>query len=603
MCDGTRMLVQKTAPRIGLTLAHGHFKAREWVYVCAAGCHWPSGALVTLRSLSLSEALPSDANVGYDVMVFVGLERFLKHRQREEIRTALKQKYGVVLSEGGVSNLATRFIEYLARLHRKRAPRLKEALEQDGGWPLHVDATGEAGRGTVLAVIAGWRKWVLGSWKISTERTDLILPCLHQVVERFGPPCAIMRDMGKAMTPAADALVSELEAPIPVLTCHQHFLADVGKDLLEPAHAELRSLFRRHKVRPKLRELVRDLGRDLGAGIADARDAVFEQLSQADSARQVPAGEDGVAFIRGIAQWVLDYKTDAKGLGFPFDRPYLDFHDRALKAGRAIDTFLAEPPADKKAARLLRRMKRHLDPVAAEVPFRQVTKRLRQRAELFDELRGVLRAASNLQENESPEDLIEMRDGLDTFEKSLRQRRPARGPAQDNREAIDIILDHIETHGPNLFGHDIQLPENAGGGVRLVARTNNLSENTFGTFKHGERERTGFKNLGHVLETMPAEALLATNLQDDDYVSILCDTIDKLPRAFAELDRKEREAQLRNEAPPTAENNPAPILSNSSLSKEDRRIVRTEKMNRFINDAANPKARRSPPSALNPTGS
>jgi hypothetical protein len=64
---------------------------------------------------------------------------------------------------------------------------------------------------------------VLGSWKISTERADLILPCLRQVVERFGPPCAIMRDMGKAMTPAVDTLVSELETAVPVLTCHQQY--------------------------------------------------------------------------------------------------------------------------------------------------------------------------------------------------------------------------------------------------------------------------------------------------------------------------------------------------------------------------------------------
>jgi hypothetical protein len=599
------MLVQKTIPRSGRTLAHGHFEARETVHVCAAGCRWPSGALVTLGAASLSEALLPGANIGYDVMAFVGLERFIEHRQRCEIRAATKQKYGVVLSEGEVSHLAVRFTEYLARLHRERADRLKNALEQDGGWPLHVDATGEAGRGTVLAAIAGWRKWVLGSWKISTERADIILPCLRQVVERFGPPCAIMRDMGKAMTPAVDTLVSELLNPIPVLTCHQHFLSDVGKDLLEPAHAELRGLFRRHKVRPKLRELVRELGRELGADIGDARDAVFEQLSQADSLRQIPAVADGIAFIRGFAQWVLDYKADAKGLGFPFDRPYLDFHDRALKAGRAIDKFLANPPADKKAARLLRRMQRYLEPVAAEVPFRQVTKRLRQRAKLFDELRDVLRAASAVQENETPEDLDEMRDGLDAFKEALRQRRPARGPAQDIREAIDVILEHIETHGPNLFGHDIQLPQIAGGGVRLVSRTNNLSENTFGTFKHGERERTGFKNLGYVLETMPAEALLVQNLLDDDYVAVLCGSIDKLPAAFAELDQKKREASLRDETPKITENKLSAILSTSSasLSKEDRRIVRTKEMNRFITDAANPKRRRSPPSTLNPTGS
>jgi hypothetical protein len=29
---------------------------------------------------------------------------------------------------------------------------------------MHVDATGEDGRGTLLLVLAGWRQWVLGAW-------------------------------------------------------------------------------------------------------------------------------------------------------------------------------------------------------------------------------------------------------------------------------------------------------------------------------------------------------------------------------------------------------------------------------------------------------
>jgi len=94
----------------------------------------------------------------------------------------------------------------------------------------------------------------------------------------------------------------------------------------------------------------------------------------------------------------------------------------------------------------------------------------------------------------------------------FKHKRVARGPAKDTREAIDTLLAHIETHKESLFGHAIRLPESAGGGVRLVSRTNYLSENGFGAFKHGERVRTGYKNLGHVLETLPAEALLARNL-------------------------------------------------------------------------------------------
>lgn len=107
----------------------------------------------------------------------------------------------------------------------------------------------------------------------------------------------------------------------------------------------------------------------------------------------------------------------------------------------------------------------------------------------------------------------------------LEERRPTRGPAQDTREAIDLILEHIETHGDNLWGHAIPLPESAGSGIRLVARTNYLSENFFGELKHDERRRSGFKNLGYVLEHMPAEAALVRNLLRDDYVATVCGSL------------------------------------------------------------------------------
>ena len=90
-------------------------------------------------------------------------------------------------------------------LHRRSAPKLRAAFENDGGWPLHIDATGEDGRGTLLVAFAGWRRWVLGAWKIPTERADAILPKLQDVTSLFGAPCAIMRDLGRAVTEAAQA--------------------------------------------------------------------------------------------------------------------------------------------------------------------------------------------------------------------------------------------------------------------------------------------------------------------------------------------------------------------------------------------------------------
>jgi hypothetical protein len=117
--------------------------------------------------------------------------------------------------------------------------------------------------------------------------------------------------------------------------------------------------------------------------------------------------------------------------------------------------------------------------------------------------------------------------------------------------------------------------------------------------------RTGYKNLGHVLETLPAEALLAKNLTHQDYVSIVCGSLEKLQKAFADLDRKDREAKQRGEPLEDPEDDLTTILqaATASLVKEDRRIVRTDEMNRCIAAAASKKRPRSPRVALNPTGS
>ena len=587
------MRVQKSFQHEGRSIAHGTFDVNETVWVCAAKCRYPSGKLVTRRADSVVQCIMPNSIVGYDLMVWVGFKRYLDHQQREEIRAQLRQKHAIKLSSGEVSRLARHFLVYLSRLHYSHAEPLKAALASDGGWPMHIDATGESGQGTLLVVMAGWRKWVLGSWKIATERSELILPCLQDTVERFGAPCAAMRDMGRAVTPAIEALVLELDTDIPVFVCHQHFLSDIGKDLLEPCHSELRGFFRRTKTRPKLRSLVRKLGRKIGEQIDESRKAVQQWQSMAEANHRIPEGRNGLAVVRSMVQWTLDYKADSTGLDFPFDRPYLDFYNRCSIGLRAIEAFLRIPPDDRKVVGVMKRFHRILGAVSGQVPGLQIVQRIRRRAALFDELRNQLRLASNLPEQESEDDLNIMRKDFDQWIGELKKRRPKRGPSEDIRNAIDTILTHVDTHGNNLWGHAIVLPQYAGGGIRLVARTNELLENYFKQIKHLERRRSGRKNLTQDLEHLPASAALVNNLKDTKYVSIVCGSLDNLAKAFAQLDQEEQSRRQKG-LPTTPTDNLERVLriSTSSLSTADRRIVRTDEMNRRIKKAAKSRAPR-----------
>jgi hypothetical protein len=93
----------------------------------------------------LSHLVKPHQRYAYDLIVHVGLARYLRGKQREEIRAELYQDRGVTLCDGSMSNLCDRFLVYFAALHLARVPELRRAMRE--GYPLHLDATCEYGKG------------------------------------------------------------------------------------------------------------------------------------------------------------------------------------------------------------------------------------------------------------------------------------------------------------------------------------------------------------------------------------------------------------------------------------------------------------------------
>ena len=592
------MHVQKTLQRRAVTMTHGQFRVREVVYVCGQRCR-REGSLVTRRDPALAELIPPKSTVGYDVMVYVGIERFVGHRQREEICATLEKEHGIHLSSGEISELCKRFVMYLEALHRDSAPALRAALASDGGWPMHIDATCEDGRGTLLVAFAGWRRWVLGAWKIPTERGDAILPKLKEATAQFGPPCAILRDLGRAVTEAASGLANHLGLSIPILACHLHFLRDVGKDLLGGGHDKLRNLFRQMELRKHLRGFAREQGRLLGTTIDQARESFRSWTPESLASPRLPEGSAGMVAVRSLAQWALDYAADGNGQDFPFDLPYLHFYVRCLYAAWAVSALLRNPPADKKVVKAIQKLDRIFRPINHAVsPLEPVAQTLKERARIFTELRVALRFTEGklkgpeangvgqthgARVESALQALRDIRQSVVNLADSLRQRRPERGPAKDRRQAIDIVLTHLERHGKFLWGHAVPMPDQLGGGVRLVDRTNNILEGFFHTMKHGERRRSGRKNLTQDFERLPLGAALAANLTRPDYVSIVCGSLDQLPLAFARLDAGDRS---RPQAAISRNGKQSSGMESASLSAGDRDFVRTKELECYILAAA-----------------
>ncbi len=302
-------------------------------------------------------------------------------------------------------------------------------------------------------------------------------------------------------------------------------------------------------------------------------------------------------FPQASAQWVLDYQTDSNGEDFPFDRPYLDLYNRCTLALRAVDGFLCEPPCEKGVLKPLQRLQRILEPVGCELPLHPHVRSLKERAKLFDELRSALRlvppsagkranGVRPIETATSAGELREIRKEVETLVCSLKVRREQCAADSDTRKAINMILKHIQDHGESLWGHEIQLPAERGGGMRLVGRTNNDLESFFHNLKHDERRRSGRKVLTQDFEHLPPEAALARNLRQNDYVEIVCGSIDKLPNAFAQLDAEDRRRRLAGEIAASTELHRSPCIASASLPSADRRLVRGNGMKKRLLAAA-----------------
>lgn len=594
------MGVQKTYLRFPESIKYGSPIIRVVTTKCKAGCIKEDGKLVTRKSDALSKFVARGSNYSYDIEVFVGLQRFFHKKQRTEIQDKLMLEHGIPISTGEISVLAKRFVKHFEALHFSRCKKLKEVMNNDGGYPLHIDATGEVGSGTVFVAYSGWRQWVLGAWRLTTECADQIKPCLEEVAKKFGMPCGIMRDLGRAMIPSVKNFVEKRSEKVIILSCHAHFLKDIGKDLLEPAYAKLRQGFRNYKIRGSLRELSRQWGQRLGSKAKQERKNI-EKWAKGSDKRRISSGATGLATLRSYAQWIIDYPDDSGNQRFPFELPYLDFYKRCKITRRAIDAYLRNPPDDAYNLKSIKRLGKIIDPVISDSKFSECAKILTQRSSIFNELRKTLRLKPDphtpeVDRSHSVEARIsELQDickSMEEFKQSLHNRRPKRGPGIDIRKAIDLVLDHLDRHGDTLWGHVITLPECAGGGIKIMDRTNNGLEFFFCILKRDERKRSGRKVLTQDMENLPPAAALVQNLKHEDYVEILCGSIEELPEAFHNLDAQKctEEEKRSTETKPIGKKHDS--VETASLSKNDIKFVRSDFIVESINFAATSRAPR-----------
>jgi len=542
--------IQKSKRRKIITFQAGVFTAKEVRKKCMRNATHP-----VVGSEELSRLVKPHQRYAYDLVVYVGLARYLRGKQREEIRAELYQERGVRLSEGSISNLCDRFLGYFEALHLARVPELRGAMEP--GYPLHLDATCEHGKGGLFVCMDGWRGWVLMAARIPSEHEDYLRPWVEKTAVLFGAPIATVRDMGEGVGKA----VAPLRARgVPDFICHYHFLGAVGKKLLETPYRALANLLRQHKVQGDLRVLLRELRQ--------------YQRSSTFSGRFGPGPVH--ADLPALVLWCLEGEGK-KALLYPFSLPHLEFLQRCQQALRKAECWVPCPrtPATRRAIAHLTRL---VNRTERDTRFATTAARLEKGWQAFCELRDVLQLTNAELPNGGPRphqialpaleasrlEMIEV--AAKDYEGELRERvantanvdSPHPCPAR-------IILKYFERYGKHLFGHPA-LRDEDGTILAVVERTDNVPEHFFGAEKQKLRRRVGRAHLGRDLEDQPAQAALVANLQHPEYVRVVCGSLDNLATAFAQLDEPALERTT-----PLSRNN-----RDSALLRRVRTLVRNE---------------------------
>ena len=89
-------------------------------------------------------------------------------------------------------------MHYFEALHLVRAPYLRAVIQNDGGYPLHLDGTRDRGKGGLAVCMDAFRDWVLVAGKSPSEHEDHPRPLVDKTVALFGDPLSTMRDLMKA---------------------------------------------------------------------------------------------------------------------------------------------------------------------------------------------------------------------------------------------------------------------------------------------------------------------------------------------------------------------------------------------------------------------
>ena len=519
------LLIHKTSRKSVATLDVGEFQAVEIQKKC-------KHCQAVYRSEELRALTPHGGIFGFDVIEHIGRALFIGCRTESQIRSELALR-NVAISESEVSFLGKRFIVYLMLAHQACHKELKHHMDLKGGYILHMDGTCEGDSPHLFSCIDGLSSIVLGNRKMPTEDSQYIIPLLQQLKSDYGMPIGCVHDMGNAILKS----VKKIFPGIADFICHFHFLRDLGKDLFDFEYRTIRRYTRSYNVQAKLKKLSKQLKL-----IIDENKQLSDSLAWYLSHQTIPCAKADLAprlMAYLLISWVLEYNSASHGLGFPFDRPHLEFYLRLQEAYPVLRQLKLQG-VDGIPILVMNR-------TLTDPALKKLVQNIQGKIVIFDELREAMRIAcpdKNQGLNDKGDDDIKT---IETQVSKFRHSSKIVALASSDTSYHKMVK-QIDKYWDKLFADPIEVETPSGKLMIQPQRTNNLMEQSFRFLKRDRRKKNGQHSLAKILKGMLADTPLVRNLSNPEYVRILLKGKDTLADRFAEIDIQQvRQEEKQNE--------------------------------------------------------
>lgn len=524
LCE-RELKVLKTHRRTVTTFEIGEFHVYEILKYCDT-------CKQVYRSEELKRLVSDSCKFGFDVMVYIGSALFIDCHNEGEIQHTLKDR-NILISRSEIAYLAKKFIVYLALAHKESGAKLKETIQNRGGYILHVDAMCDGDSPHLMSVLDEVSEMVLGNIKLPTEKAEKIIPFFETIKRTFGNPLAIVHDMGKGISNA----VKEVFKNILDFVCHYHFLRDIGKDLFGKENDVIRNRLKYHGIQGLLRRMATQNKKviDRHPDMIDC----FVMSLETENIKETTLKHTPHVAAYTIIQWALDGKKQSNGYGFPFDRPYMVFYRRLERIYFVCEQLqemqLRGCVKDNKPFLKIRRL---LQNTLNDKNLRIAVAQMQEKTSVFDKLRDAMR----ITDPEGKHGIND--DGEDTDIKTIEKR------VKDFREWLihencfkenkgyQKMVVQIDKYWKQLFADPIVVNTPHGKITIQPQRTNNILERFFRSIRYGYRRKSGKNSLNKTLKALLSDTPLVKNLKNPEYVEILLNGKATLEERFAEIDIK-----------------------------------------------------------------